>query len=99
MKTLKDFILLTGATGLLGHIPEGDKPDAKKARRNDMRALIDIYTKVTSKAQGKAPDSKERDAYDLLKPVLDKVLNAYSGDEKLDSAQAWDAWLREQSAS
>ena len=85
--------LVAGAAmnGLLNHVPED-----KKAKRNDMRALIDIYAKVTSKAQGKDPDSKEREAYDFLKPKLDKVLNAYSGDEKLDSAAAWDAWLREQ---
>ncbi|MHC4938154.1 MAG: hypothetical protein ACYTHK_04220 [Planctomycetota bacterium] len=80
--------------GLKNHIPED-----KKAKRNDMRELVDIYTKVTAKAQGKEPDSKERKAYDELKPVLDDVLNAYSGDEKLDSAAAWDAWLREQAAS
>ena len=29
---------------------------------------------------------------------FDKALNAYSDDAKLDSAQAWDAWLREKMA-
>ena len=81
-------------TGLINFVPED-----KKAKRNDMRALIDIYTKVTATAQGKAKDSKEREAYESLKPILDKALNAYSDDEKLDSAQAWDAWLRAQSTT
>jgi hypothetical protein len=36
--------------------------------------------------------------YMSLKPAFDKAINAYSDDAKLDSAQAWDALLREKMA-
>jgi hypothetical protein len=71
-------------------------PEEKKARLKVMRTFVDAYTKVTAKAQGKGRDTDERKAYDTLKPALDATLNKYSKGEKLDSAQAWDAWLREQ---
>jgi hypothetical protein len=67
----------------------------KEAKAATMRELIDLYTRVTAKAQGKDKESAERVRYETLKPVLDKALNAYSEGEKLDSAEAWDAWLRE----
>jgi HEAT repeat protein len=71
-------------------------PESVKSKRFVMRTFVDIYIKVTATAQGKERDSDERKAYDTLKPVLDKTLDLYSGGEKLDSAQAWDAWLRAQ---
>ena len=67
----------------------------KKAKNATMRDLINLYGKVTAKAQGKDKKSKERVRYNTLKPAFDKALNAYSDGEKLDSAAAWDAWLRE----
>jgi len=73
-------------------------PESVKSKRFIMRTFVDIYVKVTATAQGKERDSKERKAYDTLKPVLDKSLDTYSGGEKLDSAQAWDAWLRAQAS-
>ncbi|MEM8884246.1 MAG: HEAT repeat domain-containing protein [Planctomycetota bacterium] len=71
-------------------------PKDVKAKRGVMRSLIDLYAKTTAKAQGKGKETKERKAYETLKPALDKALNAYSEGEELDTAQAWDAWLREQ---
>jgi len=71
----------------------------KKAKKATMRELIDLYGKVTAKAQGKAKKSKERIRYETLKPAFDKALNAFSDGEKLDSAAAWDAWLREKMAT
>jgi len=70
--------------------------ETKKARNATMRDLINLYGKVTAKAQGKGKDSKERIRYEKLKPAFDNALNAFSDGEKLDSAQAWDAWLREE---
>ncbi|MHC4952827.1 MAG: hypothetical protein ACYTGZ_02980 [Planctomycetota bacterium] len=70
----------------------------KEATNSTMRDLINLYAKVTSKAQGKKADSKERIRYAALKPAFDKALNAFSEGEKLDSAEAWDAWLREKMA-
>jgi len=81
-------------TGCCNYVPE-----KKKSRLFVMRTFVDIYTKVTATAQGKEKDSDERKAYDTLKPVLDATLDKYSEGEKLDSAQAWDAWLREQSST
>lgn len=71
-------------------------PKDKDGKRRIMRTLVDLYAKVTAKAQGEPKLSDERRRYDRLKPVLDETLNAYSDGEKLDSAAAWDAWLREQ---
>ena len=70
----------------------------KKAKNATMRDLINLYGKVTAKAQGKGVESIERVRYNKLKPAFDKALNAYSDGEKLDSATAWDAWLREKMA-
>jgi len=70
----------------------------KHAKNATMREMIDLYGKVTAKAQGKSMESKERIRYELLKPAFDKALNAFSDGEKLDSAAAWDAWLREKMA-
>ena len=84
-------VVAAAAQAMTEHIPKSEK-----TKRSVMRTLIDIYTKSTAKAQGKDRDSKQRKAYETLKPVLDKTLDTYSGGEKLDSAQAWDAWLREQ---
>jgi hypothetical protein len=72
--------------------------ETKKAKYTTMRDMINLYAKVTAKAQGKGIDTKERMRYMSLKPAFDKALNAYSDDAKLDSAQAWDAWLREKMA-
>ena len=69
--------------------------ETKKAKNATMRDLIDLYGKVTAKAQGKGKEDKERIRYEKLKPAFDNALNVFSDGEKLDSAQAWDAWLRE----
>ncbi len=66
-----------------------------KERKATMRKLIDLYNKVSSDAAGKERDSKQMKMYLKMKPRLDKTLSAFSGGENLDSAQAWDAWLRE----
>ena len=67
----------------------------KKATNATMRDMINLYKKVTSSAQGKGKATKERIRYDSLKAAFDSALNAFSDGEKLDSAEAWDAWLRE----
>lgn len=84
-------VAVAAANGLLSYIPKNDK-----AKRSDMRELIKVYTKATASAQGKGKDKKERKAYEKIKPAFDKALDKYSGGQKLDSARAWDAWLREQ---
>ena len=66
-----------------------------KTRKESMRKLIDRYIKVTADAAGKARDSDQRRMYDALKPAMNETLKAFSGGESLDSAEAWDAWLRE----
>ena len=64
-------------------------------RKKALRQLIDRYKKVTDEAAGKEPDAPQRKMYKELKPAMDATLQAMSGGEKLDSALAWDAWLRE----
>lgn len=66
-----------------------------KTRKDTMKKLIARYTKVTANAAGKARDSEERRMYDAMKPAMNATLKAFSGGESLDSAEAWDAWLRE----
>jgi len=89
----EEKVAAVAVAGTARYVPkDGD------AKRRVMRTLVDLYAKVTAKAQGEPKLSDERRRYDVLKPVLDKTLDAYSGGEKLDSAQAWDAWLREQAA-
>ena len=74
----------------------GNYPKVKvDKRKKAMRALIDRYAKVTDEAAGKQPDSVEMHMYKQVKPEMDKALKAFSGGEALDSAQAWDAWLRD----
>ena len=66
-----------------------------KTRKESMKKLVARYTKVTADAAGKARDSDQRRLYDALKPAMNETLKAFSGGESLDSAEAWDAWLRE----
>lgn len=70
------------------------KPDRRKAA---MRKLVDYFLKTTNDTSGKAPDSKERKLYDALAAPMNATLKAFSGGEELDSAKAWDSWLRENS--
>jgi hypothetical protein len=64
----------------------------EKTRKATMKELVAYYVKVTNKA-GKGED--ERKLYQALKPAMNETLKAFSGGESLDSAEAWDAWLRE----
>ena len=68
------------------------KQDKRKAT---MRKLVDLYVKATNDTSGKAPDSREIALYNALRPAMNETLKAFSGGEELDTAQAWDAWLRE----
>jgi hypothetical protein len=68
------------------------KPDTRKQA---MRELIDRYKSVTDDAAGKEPDSREMHMFKKVKPAMDSTLKLYSGGEELDSALAWDAWLRD----
>jgi hypothetical protein len=67
-------------------------PDRRKAA---MRAIIDRYSRVTDAAAGKEADAPPMLLYKAVKAVVDDALKAFSGGESLDSAIAWDAWLRE----
>ena len=84
-------VAAAAANGLTNYIPKD-----KKAKLSDMKEMITVYTKATANAQGKGKTTKERKAYDTVKPALDAALNKYSGDAKLDSAQAWGAWVKEE---
>ncbi|MGQ0613511.1 MAG: HEAT repeat domain-containing protein [Planctomycetaceae bacterium] len=64
-------------------------------RKAAMRRLVDLYLKATNETSGKAPESRELKLYNALRPAMNETLKAFSGGEELDSAQAWDAWLRE----
>ncbi|NJN14609.1 MAG: hypothetical protein HC813_03030 [Planctomycetes bacterium] len=67
----------------------------QEKRKAAMRTLIDHYRKVTDGAAGKEAESKEMKLYLAVKPAMDEALGAFSGGEVLDSATAWDSWLRE----
>ncbi|MGH7163269.1 MAG: HEAT repeat domain-containing protein [Planctomycetota bacterium] len=76
----------------------GCSPHAKvkqDKRKATMRKLIDRYLKVTDATSGKLPESVEMKLHDALAPAMNETLKAFSGGEQLDSAKAWDAWLRE----
>ena len=74
----------------------GNYPKVKvDERKASMRKLIDLYKKHTSDAAGKDRESKQMQMYLKTKPAFDKTLKALSGGEELDSAEAWDTWLRE----
>jgi len=64
-------------------------------RKEAMRQLVDRYRQITDDAAGKEQDAREMHMYRKVKPAMDATLEAFSGGERLDSAQAWDAWLRE----
>ena len=66
-----------------------------KERKATMRKLVDLYTKISSDAAGKDRDDPKMQMYLKMKPAFDKTLSGFSGGQSLDSAQAWDAWLRE----
>jgi len=83
-------VAAAAAKGLVNYLPKD-----KKAKQADMKELVKVYTTATANAQGKGRDTKERKNYDAIKPAFDAVLNKYSGDQKLDSAEAWSAWLKE----
>lgn len=68
------------------------KQDRRKAA---MRKLVDLFLKVTNDTSGKPPDSKEMKLYGEMTPAMNATLKAFSGGEELDSAKAWDSWLRE----
>lgn len=67
-------------------------PEKRKAA---MRALVDRFGKVTDEAAGKAEETREMRLYQQMKEPMNATLKAFSGGEELDSAAAWDAWLRE----
>ncbi|MHC4340261.1 MAG: HEAT repeat domain-containing protein, partial [Planctomycetota bacterium] len=74
----------------------GSFPKVKVERRKKaLRQLIDRYKKVTDEAAGKDSESPQLKMYKKVKPAIDATLQAMSGGERLDSALAWDAWLRE----
>jgi hypothetical protein len=74
----------------------GSYPKVKVERRKKaLRQLIDRYKKITDEAAGKDSESSQLKMYEKVKPAMDATLQAMSGGERLDSALAWDAWLRE----
>ena len=66
----------------------------EKARKETCKALVKQFGKVTDKAAGKDPEGAEMKYYLALKGPFNATLKAFTGQE-LDSAAAWDAWLRE----
>lgn len=64
----------------------------EKKRKETMKKLVAYYLKVTNHA---AKGETQRKMYKALKPAMNETLKAFSGGESLDSAEAWDAWLRE----
>ncbi len=76
----------------------GCAPHAKikqEKRKAAMRKLVDLYLKATNDTSGKGPESRELRLYNALRPAMNETLKAFSAGEELESAQAWDAWLRE----
>ncbi|MHC4931049.1 MAG: HEAT repeat domain-containing protein [Planctomycetota bacterium] len=74
----------------------GSFPKVKVERRKKaLRQLIDRYKTITDDAAGKDAESPQLKMYKKVKPAMNATLQAMSGGEALDSALAWDAWLRE----
>jgi HEAT repeat protein len=93
LKVIHDPMPEVAAAAVTGCGPYAKvKPDTRKKA---MRELIDRYKKVTDDAAGKPADSREMHMYAKVKSAMDATLKLFSGGEELDSALAWDAWLRD----
>ncbi|MCZ6574061.1 MAG: HEAT repeat domain-containing protein [Planctomycetota bacterium] len=67
----------------------------QQARKNAMKSLITRYIRVTDAAAGKKSDTDAVKLYKRLQPALNTTLREFSGGTSLDSAKAWEAWLKE----
>jgi len=68
---------------------------AEKRRKGVVKTLVGYYVKVTAAAAGKLPDSRETKLFKALRPAMNEALKSLTHGESLDSAEAWNAWLRE----
>lgn len=73
----------------------GYKRMKESNRKTAFKKLVAHYKKLASKAAGKTRDSKEMKMFLETRPAFNETLKAFSGGEDLDSAEAWEAWMRE----
>ena len=67
----------------------------QRARKDAMQSMIKLYIKVTDAAAGKKSDTDAVKLYKRLQPALNITLKEFAGGASLDSAKAWEAWLKE----
>ncbi len=66
----------------------------QQARKDAMQSMIKLYIRVTDAAAGKKSDTDAARLYKRLQPALNITLKEFSGGTSLDSAKAWEAWLK-----